>query len=434
MGTGRQLGQLLQHWLREKGPATPPVGNALANRWSDALGSDDSLRPPLRDLAHRPLFRQALAQQGAAQRASLEQLGRELQRTYSQEVMAELLDLLEAFADVTLPRPEGRDGATGARGAASGQGLTPGSASRAPESCNDDDRPKAAGGATPWLKHSDSQLRRLRRRLEPMAPGIALAASAALVWTWLGRELDRLLFEGWGWSGGMVLVLLLVLIEGLGLLQPLRRWQRAGLLRIGNNASSHQAWRWITAPWQQPSRRQAALNLGLLAVILGPSALQLPDVLLRYSLVCLATLTLAALVAAGSAARPAATAASTAAEPRDGNRPSTDLAGGASGAVASLIALGVGLSLLQGRQLSYGFGPLTVPAWVLLLISAGFELSWMAYTPGPASGEAGTSSATAATERTPPLWSRRQLLSQPWSWGLLLGLSWAAASKSAEFL
>lgn len=424
MGTGRQLGQQLQHWLREKGPATLPVGNALANRWSDALGSDDSLRPPLRDLAHRPLFRQALAQQGAAQLASLEQLGRELRRTYSQEVMAELLDLLEAFADVTLPRNEARAGDARANGSAPGNGSTHDCASRAPESWNDDPRSKTAGGARLWLKHSGSQLRRLRRRLEPMAPGIALAAAAALVWTWLGRELDRLLFEGWGWSGGTVLLLLLALIEGLGLLQPLRRWQRAGLLRIGQNAASHQAWRWITAPWQQPSRRQAALNLGLLAVILGPSALQLPDVLLRYSLVSLATLTLAALVAAGGAT----------AVQREGNRQALGLAGGASGAVASLIALGVGLSLLQGRQLSYGFGPLTVPAWVLLLISAGFELSWMAHTADHASGEAAASSATAATERTPPLWSGRQLLSQPWSWGLLLGLSWAAASKSAEFL
>ncbi len=415
MGRGRQLGEQLRHWLQEQGSQAQLSGQGLANRWSDLLGDDDSLRPPLRDLAHRPLFRQAMSQQGAAQRASLEQLGRELQRTYSPAVMAELLDLLEAFAAMPLQRPGGEP--------ATASGTSPGpTASATPQ-------PEASGLQARWLHQGGRLLRRLRRQLEPMAPGIALAAAAALVWMWLGRELDRLLFEGWGWSGGAVLLLLLALIEGLGMLGPLRRWQGAGLLPLGSRDTSRQAWRWITAPWQQPSRGQAALNLALLAVILGPSALQLPDVLLRYSLASLATLTLAALVAAGGTAGAARAAA--AATAGDDQQPTPVLVGGASGAVASLIALGVGLSLLQGRQLSYGFGPLSIPAWVLLLLDAACELAWLARRPEhPAAGH------TADTQEAANagLWCWRQLLSQPWSWGLLLGAGWAVTIQLQQLL
>jgi hypothetical protein len=253
-----------------------------------------------------------------------------------------------------------------------------------------------------------------------MAPGIALAAAAALVWMWLGRELDRLLFEAWGWSGGAVLLLLLALIEGLGLPAPLRHWKGAALLPVNRSGSSRQAWRWITAPWQQPSRRQAVLNLGLLAVILGPSALQLQDVLLRYALVSLASLSLAALVAAQHGPRDPAPSS-----------PNPGL-GGSSAAVASLIGLGVGLSLLHGRQLSYAFGPLAIPVWVLLLIDASCELSWLAQRPSAEDGAPTAErpgAAPAPAEPAPALWSRRQLLSQPWTWGLLLGLSWAVVSR-----
>jgi hypothetical protein len=84
--------------------------------------------------------------------------------------------------------------------------------------------------------------------------------------------------------------------------------------------------------------------------------------------------------------------------------------------VASLIGLGVGVSLLQGRSLGYSFGPLAIPAWVLLLIDASFELSWLAQE----RRDAGAS-----------LWSRQELLRQPWSWGLLLGLAWALLSQAA---
>lgn len=416
MGRGRQLGEQLRHWLQEQGSQAQLSGQGLANRWSDLLGDDDSLRPPLRDLAHRPLFRQAMSQQGAAQRASLEQLCRELQRTYSPAVMAELLDLLEAFAAMPLPRPGGEPATAG--------GTSPGpTASATPQ-------PEASGLPARWLHQGGRLLRRLRRQLEPMAPGIALAAAAALVWMWLGRELDRLLFEGWGWSGGAVLLLLLALIEGLGLLRPLRRWQGAGLLPLGSRDTGRQAWRWITAPWQQPSRGQAALNLALLAVILGPSALQLPDVLLRYSLASLATLTLGALVAAGGTTRAARAAAAATAD--NDHQPMPVLVGGASGAVASLIALGVGLSLLQGRQLSYSFGPLSIPAWVLLLLDAACELTSLARSPGQPTAE--HTADTPATPANAGQWSWRQLLSQPWSWGLLLGAGWAVTIQLQQLL
>ncbi|MDI9407409.1 MAG: hypothetical protein QM522_11950, partial [Chitinophagaceae bacterium] len=72
--TGRQLGAQLRQWLATDHATnhatdriTDPVSDLnpqwLANRWSDALGSDESLKAPLRDLAARPLFRQCLRQQ-----------------------------------------------------------------------------------------------------------------------------------------------------------------------------------------------------------------------------------------------------------------------------------------------------------------------------------------------------------------------------------
>jgi len=373
--TGRQLGAQLRQWLatdhatdRVTDRITDPVSDLnpqwLANRWSDALGSDESLKAPLRDLAARPLFRQCLRQQGLARRTSLEQLGRELAATYSPGVLAQLLDLLEEFGQINLPR----------------DGLPPANAPRRRQ--------------VRWLP--------LGRRLRPLAGGIALAAAAALVWMWSGAELDRLLFEDWGWSGGAVLVLVLALIEALLLAPPLRHWRRDALLASDLAGDSRHAWRWLSAAWVQPRRGEAALNLIVLAVILGNSALQLPDVILRYALTSLATLIAVALV------QPAA------APPR--------CWGGASGAVGALIGLAGSLSLLQRRDLGYTVNPLTIPAWVLLLIYAGLQLSWQSRERHQA----------AASGVSADRWG--ELLASPWCWGLLFGAGWGLVSWLLQLL
>lgn len=363
MAQGQQLGNQLRQWL-ENGAVDLNAPQALANRWSDALGGEDSLKAPLRDLASRPLFRQCLRQQGLARRTSLEQLARELAATYSPQVLAELIDLLEGFAQITLTRA----------------GLAP---------------------ATNVPARRPPRLR-LWRRLRPLAGGIALAAAAALVWMWSGAELDRLLFEDWGWSGGAVLVMALALVELLLLAPPLRHWRQRGLLSSDLVGDSRHAWRWLSAAWIQPGRGEALLNLIMLTVILGGSALQLPDVILRYALTCLATLIAVALV-----------------QP---NGTQTRRWGGSSGAVGALIGLGGSLSLLQGRDLGYTIGPLSIPAWVLLLIYAGLQLSWQ------------TRERHQEAEAGVPADRWGELLASPWCWGLLFGAGWALLSWLQQLL
>ena len=133
-------------------------------------------------------------------------------------------------------------------------------------------------------------------------------------------------------------------------------------------------------------------------IVLGNSPLQLADVILRYALTALACLLLSALCAAHWSVQ---------------RRWS-----GASGAISALIALGAGLSLLQWRSISYGLGPLAIPAWVLLLVYGALQLGWQ--LPRQAENE------------TSQPWQR--LLSSCWGWGLVLGLGWALITRLKDLL
>lgn len=376
MGRGRQLGIQLRQWLESGAVEINATGiQALANRWGDVLGSEEALKAPLRDLAGRPLFRQALLAGGLARRTSLEQLAVELAATYSPQVLAELLDLLEEFAAIELPR----------------------SAPIPPPQ-----RPTIQPGRARQTRLQPLHSSALLARITDRAAGIALAAAAALVWMWIGQELDALLFEGWGWSGGAVLLFALALVEVL-MLTPLKHRRPSGLLTNEQAGDSQLAWRWVTAPWLHATRSEAILNLMMLAVILGPSALQLPDVLLRYTLASLATLVSVALMA-----------------PDKGQHHSW---GGASGAVGTLIGLGVGLSVLEGRSLIYRLGPLSIPAWVLLLIYGGLQLSWQSRARHLQRARPSTSSGR---------W--HDILTSPWCWGLFWGCSWALFTRVMQLV
>ena len=85
---------------------------------------------------------------------------------------------------------------------------------------------------------------------------------------------------------------------------------------------------------------------------------------------------------------------------------------GASGAVAALIALATGISLLHWRPISFPFGLLSVPCWVLLLVNAAIQMAWVL----PRLGLEDSS--------TP----RQRLLSSCWCWGTLMGFGWALIS------
>ena len=92
--------------------------------------------------------------------------------------------------------------------------------------------------------------------------------------------------------------------------------------------------------------------------------------------------------------------------------------GGASGAIAALIALAAGLSLLQGREHLFRAGPLAIPAWVLLVVNAGLQLSWQM----PHQNPQDTS------------WPAQRLWSSPWWWGTLAGMAWALITRADEWL
>ena len=377
---GWRLGLQLKQWLSQE--AAPLRSQALANRLIDALGSEDSLRGPLRDLASQPLLHEALYGQGASQQAALASLSQQLQRIYAPAVLANLLDLLEAATELPVVRPAPPT-------AASPPAATPSPTSTA--------APAAAEPSHPARTRLQRQLRQQGPVLVAMGPGLALAAAGALVFAWLARELDRAVFEGWGWSGGVVLVLVLGLFQALSL-GPMKGLQRRWPLDDQQALQPRQAWRWLGMAWMHQRGLEASLNLLLLLVVLGNSALQLGDVVLRYCLTALATLVPAVLLAAHWKLQ---------------RRWS-----GAAGPVSALIALAAGLSLLHWKPVALSTPLFSVPAWVLLLVNGALQLHWQ--LPSGGSDRSGS-----------PL---QRLLCSQWAWGLIFGLGWAVVTWGQELL
>ena len=324
MSTGRNLGLLLRRWLAE-GVVDPSRPQAIANRLIDALGEDDRLKGPLRDLLSRPHFSQVVLRGGPSRRTALESLAAELRQVYATPVWSELCELLAV---------------------ASGQeDLVPAAVEEPPPP-----EPRSVTAAAPPIP---SGWRGLARQLRRLGPGLALAAAAALVWRWAGTELDRWLFEPLGWNGGLVLVAVLAFLQLLAL-GPLRELRRQWPLEQADAADPRGAWRWIAAPWIHHANPEAVLNLLILVLVLGSSPLSTGAVVFRYSLTALATMALAVLVAQ--------------------RRTTEGCWDGATGAVSALIALGAGASLLHWRQLEYSLGQVAVPAWVLLIVVGALQV------------------------------------------------------------
>lgn len=424
MGSGRSLGLTLAGWLETGSPGLDN-GVALGNRLVDVLGADQSLAGPVRDLARRPLLRQALAGSGTARRAALTALVVELRGTYAPAVLAELVDLLEVGLGVeglALSAPGGGNGAAGAVAAgrvaisaqlaqehgsggaelpSSLQGLPPGAAippgavaSPAPLPSPADPSRSPLGRRLPLLNREQ-----LRRDLLPLGPGLALAAAMALVLAWLAGVLDRELLAPRQWSAGLVLALTLAVLQIATLPGPLRLLRRLALLDQEESDQPRLAWRWVSAPWFHRRHGEALVNVLLLLLILGPTPLALDQVVLRYTLTALACLTFAALTAR-----------------RQGLR--HQRWGGASGAVGALVGLAVGLSLLRWRVIGFALGEITVPAWVLLVVVGSLQLAWILPRAHP--DDSGSPS--------------QRLLASPWWWGLMLGLGWAVLSWGSVLL
>ncbi|KAF0654399.1 Rhomboid family protein [Cyanobium sp. Copco_Reservoir_LC18] len=318
MGKGRELGLQLREWIAT-GSVSLDNPQALANRLIDALGAEETLRGPLRDLATQPLLQRVLQLQGGPQRSAVASLSSHLAGIYAPGVLAELLDLIEASSGVAPSRS-----ASAAAGAGS---------------------PAAA------LPFPLGRLEALR----PLGPGLALAAASAPVLFWAGGELETWFFDPWGWGSGPVLVVALALIQALAL-GPLKGLRRRWPLTLEATGDPHRAWCWITAPWIHAANGEALLNLGMLVIVLGGTPLPLSSLLLRFALTALATTAPAVLVARRARVL------------RQWD--------GASGPIAALIALACSLSLLHWKVHPFPVGEVDFPAWVLLVVYGALQLGW----------------------------------------------------------
>lgn len=395
MGTGGEIGSQLRAWML-RADATPQQPRQLEAFLLDHLGEEIRLRGPLRDLAGQPLLLQLLREPSPAVRRSLlDTLVRDLADIYAAPILAELLDLLEAATGLAPQRPA----------VLTPQRETGDNPSRpaSPATAQDSPTPLAASGSAAAqlaapdlgepgllnLLHLDA----LARALHPLAAGLALSFLAAPVLAWLAGELTRLLPRSW--SGGLLLVLLL---GGLHLvLLPLPRLRHSAALRLVGSGDPRRAWRWISAPWVHHRHGEALLNAVLLLVILGPSPLPLPQLVLRYQLTSLATLAMAVLLARRWLRK--------------------GLWDGASGAVAALISLAAGVSLLSWRSINFAFGVLTVPSWVLFVVYGAIQMVWV----------------LPRRSRQDRSWPLQRLVCSCWWWGTLFGLLWALVSRLREW-
>jgi hypothetical protein len=352
MGKGRELGLQLREWIAN-GAVSLDNPQAVANRLIDALGAEETLRGPVRDLATQPLLQRVLQLQGGPQRSAIAALSSHLAGIYAPAVLAELLDLIEASSGVASSRP----------GAAPADAV-----------------PLSLG---------------LLESLRPLGPGLALAAASAPVLFWAGGELEQWFFDPWGWSSGLVLVLALALLQALAL-GPLKRLRRRWPLTLEASGDPRRAWCWITAPWIHAANGEALLNLGILVIVLGRTPLPLSSLLLRYTLVALATTAPAVLVARRARVL------------RQWD--------GASGPAAGLIALACTLSLLHWKVHPFVVGEVDIPAWVLLVVYGALQLGWQLPRRDP-------------QDTSTPL---ARLLSSPWCWGTLAGVAWALVTRAQE--
>lgn len=392
MGIGRRLGEALATWVANDDGALEN-GVALGHRFVDLLGADTFLAAPVRDLARRPAFQQALRARGLARRTALRSLIDDLALTYTPVVLAELLALLEVglgednLGPAVPPQPLSplQPGAPASKPGAPEPGpLAPGvAAGPAPRAGRLALRPRIGV---------------LTQQLRPLLPGAGFGALMVLVLAWLARVVDQEWLRPAQASAGPLLALLLLAGPWLSI-GPLRRWRGAALLPQAAATDPRQLWRWAAAPWGHRRRSEALLHALLLALILGPSPLPLAELVLRYGLTSIACLTLAALSAHRMGLRQ-----------REW--------GGAAGAVGALIGLAVGLSLLHRREMGFPLGDLVVPAWVLLVVAGSLELAWILPRSHP-------------QEESRP---RQRLLASLWWWGLVLGFLWAGVSGGAELL
>jgi len=410
MATGGEIGSRLRAWLRQSEAGAPPP-RRLEAFLLDHLGDDSRLRGPLRDLALQPLLLQLLRERSPAVRRSLlDALVRDLADTYAPPVLAELLDLLEAATDLVPQRPATTTTTTTTTAAAVAAATavpTPPPAAAPARAATAATRTATTTTTTATTTTATTatttaasagllrrqQLNVLARSLHPLAPGLALGFLSAPVLAWLTAELGRLLPANW--SGALLLVLLLCGMQLLLLLLP---WLcPVAALRLVGSGNPRRSWRWISAAWVHHRHGEALLHVVLLLVVLGGSPLPLSELVLRFQLTNLATLAPAVLLARRWLRR--------------------GLWDGASGAVAALISLAAGVSLLGWRSIDFPFLVFRVPSWVLFVVYGAIQMAWVLPR-------------RSRQDRSLPL---QRLLCSCWWWGTVFGLLWALISRLREW-
>ena len=391
MGPGQIVGRQLKAWLQSQA-FDVTAGSALANRLIDALGDNESLRGPLRDLASQPLFRKLLLQEGGGQRATLDELNKRLAATYTPAVLHELQALLEEVTGLLLRAtdvPHRARPSTGNQDVANDQH----SLAQPPEEPTSV-APQATIAARPTAPLVGSLVRVLQD-LKGISAGIALSAGSSLVLWWAAGRLEDMLPGDRKGGGGLLLVLALLVLQALAF-GPLRGIQRQWPLDSGSAMDPSRAWRWALAPWiHQRGGEGLALAVALLLLVSSAPAgipllalqrLDLPAVALGYGLITLITMIPAVLVARRHQIQ--------------------RRWGGAAGVVAALVSLAALEGVIHRQVVHLGAPPLLIPAWVLLLLISALCLQ-LDLPPQ-------------AREASHPV---QRLLASTWCWGTLLGLS-----------
>ena len=356
MGIGREIGEQVKYWSSNGDLINLPP-QALANRLIDAAGSSLRLRGPLHALGLDPLFQQLLYEtRPAKSRALLQSLTSELAELYTPSILAELNDLLAAASGLVVS-----------------------------QSIHGGRKTLTAGGLAIAYAYWCTPIWRLVCTFRQLAPGFALAASSSLVLSWLGGELDRVLFKNMGWSSGTVLLLILVLLQLLTR-WGIKPWRSLVLLNRSSAVDPRRAWRWVAAPWVHASNKEALINIFTMGIMICSSPLSLPDQVLRYSLTSLTCIGIAVQCSRWFHIR--------------------RTWGGASGFTAMLVSLNATLSFLHWQEFNFNLGLMRVPAWVLLWSYIAIQL--VRTTPRQHAGDRSGA------------WQR--VASSPWAWGLPLGV------------
>ena len=98
---GKQLGLRLRLWLLEKG-STCHSNQAIVAWFMDAIGDDDLLRAPLKDIGSQHSLLQALLRDGAQQILAVNRLREYIEHTYARRAKEELFGMIEAATGVVV--------------------------------------------------------------------------------------------------------------------------------------------------------------------------------------------------------------------------------------------------------------------------------------------------------------------------------------------